>query len=1153
MREIIAELEGLRSRSRLYLWVQRVSVVLAWTVGALLALIAFDFALRLPGAMRFALLVGALAALVIAIWRYLLVARKFAPTLTQIALRLERLMPGVSGRLASSVEFAVAGTDRVNPLAARSVRETQSRLTGEKLRAVMNPRHTLRDVGILLLLLLAGGGWAGMNPAAAETGLKRLLLPFGETAWPARTGVASLMHEVVGEPRVHPRGQALPLRAEVTRGDEAMRITAHYRFRTDDHWQPWQQAVLTRQGTSAVHERLIDSSADELEVSFSTFDDRTETERVRIVPPPAVRRASVTITPPSYAAEHQSTYRAQLGTGLDGRAVTSTASLIGSQVDMTIELNKPIPVPDGVDARDRWLMRTFDWAEAEVRPAFVVDPDRPNHWRLRWTLRDTTVLALALFDEYGLRNDESITFRIEAVEDQPPSVTMTEPDSDRAVLATAVIPLRAEAQDDVAVTRVSILARKQASGSSEVGEAVLWRRDRTVNEPSGRLNAEIDLGPLDLNEGDQIILRATAEDAYEVDGETHGVVESSPRRLRVISELDFSTQLRRQLNAVRQNAIRIEGQQTELQDTVEEEGVPPGVERAQAQIAERIASQREAVEEIHQQMRDNRLDDPALDQLFDQSSDLLDFAGRASARALDEMAAGADEVDIAQAQQEVREELRDLIELLDRDEDTWVITRQLEGLMREQQRLADETDRLARQTMGQSRDELSEEDLSELDRIARRQQDLREQAQQLIEDLRQRAESMEDVDPQASSGLRTAASTGEQRELDRDMEAASEQAEQNQLRGAQRSQQAASETMQRMMQDIEESNRLRAEQLLRQLASLIESIERLITVQENELMALAQAERSDDFSGRDRAMIRLNQNTQAVAAEARHAGPDARRIARALDRAGDAQGAAITALRADPIRAQDAEDAENRSLEQLREAKQLAEELEQQTQEDELRRQREELLDRYRELAEEQVALREQTLELKGIDELNRRQIVEARRQATRQDAIRTALDDLQRATDEIMDSAIFSHVHRRMDRWAREVAEQLQNGTVDLDTTDRQQWIARSLGRLIEALEEAIAPPDDFDDGEGQDGEGGAGGDQLIPPMAELRLLRGIQEEVYNQTRNLNQRDDLAEAQRRQRHRGLGEQQRELLELGRELLEQMLQQRPPGAGTPPQ
>ena len=198
----------------------------------------------------------------------------------------------------------------------------------------------------------------------------------------------------------------------------------------------------------------------------------------------------------------------------------------------------------------------------------------------------------------------------------------------------------------------------------------------------------------------------------------------------------------------------------------------------------------------------------------------------------------------------------------------------------------------------------------------------------------------------------------------REIDQASQQIEQNQMTSAGASQQNAQRTMQRMRDEMEQSKRAQAQQLLRQLASLIESIDRLIRMQENELNSLAVARDADNFGGLDRNMIRLNQNTQAVAGEARAAGQEARRVARSLDRAADAQGAAVTALRAAPINAAGAEEAENRSLTMLKEARELAQTLEKETAEQEVQRRREELMEQYRKFAERQVSLRAETVEL---------------------------------------------------------------------------------------------------------------------------------------------------------------------------------------------
>ena len=478
---------------------------------------------------------------------------------------------------------------------------------------------------------------------------------------------------------------------------------------------------------------------------------------------------------------------------------------------------------------------------------------------------------------------------------------------------------------------------------------------------------------------------------------------------------------------------------------------------------------------------------------------------------------------------------------MDRDEDTWVATRQLENLLQEQTQLEADTADLGRQTLGRSPDELTPQQRSELDRIEERQRDLAEQARQAIEDMRDRSEDLQDADPQSAAAMKSAADTGEQRELSQEMENAADRVDQNQMRTAQSSQQAASQTLQRMLDDIRDTKRARAEELIRRLSSLIESIRRLVTVQENELVAFAKAQAESDFAGRDRAMIRLNQNTQAVAAEARAAGQEARRIARLLDRAADAQGAAVTALRARPIDSFAVDEAENRSLELLQEAKELAEQLQEEAQEREVLRQREELIAAYRQFIERQVAVRSEALKLAELKQLDRRQLVESRRLGQAQDAIRTGLDDLTATTTELTDSRAFSHVHALIDRLSRKASEGLLAGVVNVDVTDRQQQIADSIGRLIKALEELLQPPEEFAEQTPQGGGGGGGGQQpLIPPVAELRLLREMQEQVYNQTRDLDSRDDLDSARRQERLVELGSDQRELLDIGREIAESL-------------
>lgn len=1191
MRDVIGQLEQLRSRGRALLIAQRLSVILAAFIGALIVGIVLDFfLLRLPSWFRLATLLIAVGLVGWFVWTYLRPALRFHPSLTQLALRVERSLPALQGRLTSSVEFAIGGVDKVNPLAARSVRDTTSRVAGENLTRVLAPKRTMRDLSVLAVTVVIAGMLAITFPTEASTGLQRLLLPLGGAEWPARTGVRSLVDDVVGEAGVHPRGQVLPLRAEVTKGAVDQRVDAVYRMTIDGATGSWERILLTHQD-GAIHERLVDTNAESIEVYFETSDHRTATTKVRLEPPPAIIRATLNATAPAYAAGRVPDIVLDMGPGLDDRAVTEDPILVGSRVHLELELNKPIDIPSGAEAAP-WIMRTIGWTDEPLPTMSTIETEAGRQWVIEWDLDRSRTLRMELVDEYGLTNREVISYRVDAIEDHHPEVTITEPQADEAVLATATVNLVAEARDDVALQRVGLeAARRSAEQVASDDEtdpfaATSWTRSDTPDAAVSQLSEALDLTEMDLAEGDEVLVRATALDVYELDGLQHDQVHSPVRRLRVISELDFATQLRRQLSAVRQNAIRIEAMQAELQDDVIDTGVQPGVTRAQAQFAERIADQRAALDEVAQRLDRNRLDDRQLSDLLGQSNDLLDYAGRAANRAVEAMeeragdagsdsasdspetdddAAAPDDADpeirqpdeddrpVVDAQQDVRDELTALIELLDRDEDTWVVTRQLETLLNEQAAIELDTAQLAQRTVGQSPEDMSPEDRSELDRIAERQSELENQATPLLDSLRDRAEAMEDVDPQSAAGMRTAAETGESRELDRDMERAAERIQDGQLQSARSAQSSARQTIQQMLDDLEENKQARAEQLLRQLASLQESINRLIVVQENELTALERSVDADDFSGRDRSMIRLNQNTVAVAGEARAAGQQARRIARALDRAADAQGAAVAALRATPLAVDAAREAEERSLTLLQEAAQLAEELEEDVQDEETRRRREELMKAYRDVAERQIAVRGETLGLQAVPDLNRRQLVEARRHGNTQDEIRTTLSDLRAATQELAEATVFSYVHTTLDEWCTVIAEALWDGSVDVDVTDRQSMVLDGIGRLIQALEESNQEQQEFDQESETGGQQGGQQQQapLIPPLAELKLMRGMQELIYDQTLNLNERADLEAGSRRTRLRELGIQQRNLIELGQQMLEQMQQSQQP-APVPP-
>jgi hypothetical protein len=153
------------------------------------------------------------------------------------------------------------------------------------------------------------------------------------------------------------------------------------------------------------------------------------------------------------------------------------------------------------------------------------------------------------------------------------------------------------------------------------------------------------------------------------------------------------------------------------------------------------------------------------------------------------------------------------------------------------------------------------------------------------------------------------------------------------------------------------------------------------------------------------------------------------------------------------------------------------------------------------------------------------------------------------------MDSPVFMHVHRMVEDRSLSITESLQAGDLTAEVTDRQQFIAEGVGQLIKALEETLAPPDEFAKDQNQDGDGAQGGgqqqEQLIPPLTQIKLLRGVQELIYTQTQSADARAGENAAAKRERLRDIAQQQRELMDLGQRMLDELKRRAPDSDDQP--
>lgn len=1209
VRGLLGWLSRERLRARAVLVGSKVATLVAAVVGVAVAVALIDYALRFPAWFRAVIWIGGVAAAAWYAVSRVAPAARFCPSLTDVALRVERLAPALKDKLASAVDFARRGdASRIDggvgaigrALAERVVERTSeewSRLGGRA--RLVSPRPLLHRSGWLAVAAVVCFTLLAASPGLWAIGAARVLSPWAGVSWPKRTAIVDATNE-----SVHALGMALPLRAVVTRTPwswDGTTVGVRYRVISGGEAGPTRRELLTWQRREAqtgdgesggLFERLIEPTGDAVEYRFETEDDETEWTRVRLVEPPAVRSAEAVITAPAYAAtlvgsEGESAAGplggpVDLGPGTDERAVPPPA-LAGSSVELRITLNRALPVPESVRS-------AFTDPEAGGEPGVVIEQDGAT-WRIAWTLDESVRLPIRLVDEDGIESVEEAVYRFEATADRPAAATITEPGSDRTVLPTAIVRVTGEGRDDVGLQWVAVErevwrpsgageARSGPGGAMErVGEPGTLVREEGAARSLVRVATELDLSTLELRSGDEVRLTALAIDLLAAMAPSGEPTRSAVRTLRIISESELIAEVQRELSEIRQTAIRIEDQQGELRDRTAGGRTDAAARRGQAQVGERLARQREQIDRVLERLIENRLDDRGLDELLRAAGESVDRAGEASQRAagaIDEAAseqaarAGGDDAQqgeqegaepteqereareqATRAQEEVQDRLRELIEMLDRGEDNWVVRNSIERLIREQQALREQTAEIGQQTAGREASDLTPAERSELDRIVERQNRLAQETENLADDMRQREDALSEKDPAAASAMRQAAQRAEREQIAETMRQAGAEAGRNQTQRAQGRQQQAQEALEEMLEDLEAGDRARDEQLRRTLATIIESLESLIAQQEEEIALLdVRIRENAGFEGLDQGMIRLNRNTLGVLDAARAGGPELGPVATLIGRAGDAQVNAIENLRFPLVIDKQVRGAEVRSLEALREAKAKAEELDRKAAEREQDRKTQEIRKKYREILEEQVAVRRETAPLAEVAELSRRDRVLARGLSERQAEVGARLKAVVAETKELQEATVFEYAHRRIDALSLRAEESL-GGALPREALPAQAGVERGIRDLLDAIAEPKPDPTKFSDGPqaGGGGGGGGGGQQaLIPPVKELKLLRLIQTDIAQRTREAADAANGADASLL---RELGDDQRSLMEVGRAFLDKMEQQQGAGVSRP--
>ena len=525
----------------------------------------------------------------------------------------------------------------------------------------------------------------------------------------------------------------------------------------------------------------------------------------------------------------------------------------------------------------------------------------------------------------------------------------------------------------------------------------------------------------------------------------------------------------------------------------------------------------------------------------------LNEAGQAGERASDQIDRG--DTDRAEDNQRiVRDRIGELLSMLDRGQDSWLALRAIEQLRDELEALHNDTTELNAQTAGQSLDQLSPDQKSALDRILERQLATANDARDAISTLEKQSEQLRENNPTQAEALSQAAKQGRSAQLEEKLNKAADLIESNQTSSAAKAQSEVLDELNEMLEELENTIKNRDNALRRELASIIDSLKAIITAQEHEFLRLNDADAID----LDQSMIALSRNTLAVRDQAMGAFPETRSIADLITQAANAQSNAISSLRQSPVEKADASRSEQASLLHLRSALEEAQRVDDQAADRQARQLRTKLRDQYREALTLQTILRDESALL--IDQkLSRRQRASARALAISQSTLSDQLAQLIEQTDELAEAPIFNLAHNQLDSLMARSSTGLSEKTIQRRTVDIQNASTVILSSLVEVLSDTPSDdePKDFDDGsQGGSGSGSGGQEEpVIPPVAQLKLLRTMQQLAAMQTREFAENPKSTNDADIQ---ALSKLQSQLFEQGRALIKAMSNQPTPSAAPTP-
>ncbi len=514
-------------------------------------------------------------------------------------------------------------------------------------------------------------------------------------------------------------------------------------------------------------------------------------------------------------------------------------------------------------------------------------------------------------------------------------------------------------------------------------------------------------------------------------------------------------------------------------------------------------------------------------------------------------------------QQQTAETLQELQDLLAEWRDRRDVSRELKAVIAEQEQVQQESADLGQQTLTKSAAELSPQEKADLGKLAAKQRKLAEQVEQFRKQLDQTAGSLKPRDPDAAERFEEARD-----ELTNDgtagklREAASDIAD-NKMGAASQAQQQALQDLRDLDRQLKREPTDDVELLVKQVEQAQQEFETLRKEQTDLLDQTQQAAGQPDSAERREQLEQLRQKQQKLGEKLAQAERKLERLQ--LHQPADAAARAkerldkINEQLQDPDQADGAADGMQEVVDDIEQVERdLA--LEKRIAQERLAvEQLEKIEDELKSLLARQLSVITETERLEAErlakGSLSRGQLKSLRDLAETERALQNEAERMEKS---LTVAEVFSLVLRRTARNIRLAADRLAEKQTDASTQALERDAAKKMESLLEVLKQdekpdpanaspPMPPEQKPDDEQPKPEQAGPPGDSL-PQIAQLKMLKLLQEEYLERTQLLHglrdKEGNLSPAAATELEQ-LALEQDELAELTRNMVAKILQSRP--------